>query len=36
MSEVKSMEAFREALTELGRAFTQYPFSEVQAADLVL
>jgi hypothetical protein len=36
MSEVKSMEAFRDALTGLGRQFTQRAFSEEQAADLVL
>jgi hypothetical protein len=36
MSEVKSMEAFRDALTELGRAFTQRAISEEQAANLVL
>lgn len=36
MSEVKSMEVFRDALTELGRAFIQRAFSEEQAADLVL
>jgi hypothetical protein len=36
MSEVKSMEALRDALTEQGRGFTQHAFSEEQASDLVL
>jgi len=36
MGNVKSIEAFRDALTGLGRQCTQHAFSEEQAADLVL